>query len=357
MGDNIWNFRKRLKLLAGTSLIALVVFLFFKYVFPLAWPLILAASLAFLLDGPILFFSKKFCRGKKVIAATIIMTIVCALIFGSIALLLYIMLGEITSIISGLERELHSLSKCIDGMCRQTDRIIKLDKGTSIDFLCKCRDNLLDRDSSRLATDAFKHYARPITSKIFFFVAGVIVCLIGAVYASARLEKYRDWRRENIFSGEIMAVHQSLKCLINVYFRVQLIILGINSLACVIVFMIMGNDFAVVLGIAIGVIDALPIFGTGTVLLPWIVIDLVMGKISNAVILLVLYLVTYFVREILESKCLGDRVGIAPFTMLSVIYLGILVYGVMGFILGPISYCIAKALVLHLKSNIENDKL
>lgn len=78
---------------------------------------------------------------------------------------------------------------------------------------------------------------------------------------------------------------------------------------------------------------------------------------ENAVILVVLYIVTYFVREIMESKCMGDRMGIAPFTMLAVIYIGILVYGVVGFILGPISYCIIKALVLYLKSILEHDKL
>ena len=78
------------------------------------------------------------------------------------------------------------------------------------------------------------------------------------------------------------------------------------------------------------------------------------GHVKNAVILVVLYIVTYFVREIMESKCMGDRMGIAPFTMLAVIYIGILVYGVVGFILGPISYCIIKALVLYLKSILEH---
>lgn len=81
------------------------------------------------------------------------------------------------------------------------------------------------------------------------------------------------------------------------------------------------------------------------------------GHVKNAVILVVLYIVTYFVREIMESKCMGDRMGIAPFTMLAVIYIRILVYGVVGFILGPISYCIIKALVLYLKSILEHDKL
>ena len=148
-----------------------------------------------------------------------------------------------------------------------------------------------------------------------------------------------------------------LRNLINVYFRVQLIIMSINIVVCSTAFLMIGNPYAILLGVLTGIIDALPIFGTGTVLIPWAVGSLLFGRVKNAVILVVLYIVTYFVREIMESKCMGDRMGIAPFTMLAVIYIGILVYGVVGFILGPISYCIIKALVLYLKSILEHDKL
>ena len=171
------------------------------------------------------------------------------------------------------------------------------------------------------------------------------------------MEKYRSWRENTIFKDEVGAVHVGLRNLINVYFRVQLIIMSINIVVCSTAFLMIGNPYAILLGVLTGIIDALPIFGTGTVLIPWAVGSLLFGHVKNAVILVVLYIVTYFVREIMESKCMGDRMGIAPFTMLAVIYIGILVYGVVGFILGPISYCIIKALVLYLKSILEHDKL
>lgn len=69
------------------------------------------------------------------------------------------------------------------------------------------------------------------------------------------------------------------------------------------------------------------------------------------------YIVTYFVREIMESKCMGDKMGIAPFTMLMIIFVGILIYGIMGFILGPVSYVIIKALIGYLKTVIERGTL
>lgn len=51
---------------------------------------------------------------------------------------------------------------------------------------------------------------------------------------------------------------------------------------------------------------------------------------------------------------MGDRLGIAPFTMLMVIFTGIMVYGILGFILGPLSYCMMKALIRYFASVLEN---
>ena len=85
--------------------------------------------------------------------------------------------------------------------------------------------------------------------------------------------------------------------------------------------------------------------------------ELVNKNVTSAAVLVSAYVVTYFVREIMESKCLGDKTGIPPFVMLMVIFLGIMIYGIMGFILGPVSYCIMKALILHLKIEIERGTL
>ena len=58
-----------------------------------------------------------------------------------------------------------------------------------------------------------------------------------------------------------------LRTLINVYFRVQLIIMSINIVVCSTAFLMIGNPYAILLGVLTGIIDALPRFGTGTVLI------------------------------------------------------------------------------------------
>ena len=79
-------------------------------------------------------------------------------------------------------------------------------------------------------------------------------------------------------------------------------IMLINSGLCMLAFAILKNPYAIVLGIIIGIIDALPVFGTGTVLIPWILISFLIRNYRYAVILLMAYIITYFVREIMESR-------------------------------------------------------
>mgnify|MGYP003183084896 CR=1 FL=1 len=331
MGENVWDFRKRLTLLLASAVIIAVVFFIFKVLFYYVWPFLLAFCFAVLLQKPIVGLAKLL-REKKMLAASIVVTMVTLIILSVLLYVGYMAFRELKDFIANFDENINSLDGQFKLVCCRIDGWIKLKEGCSYAFFEKCKGIIIDGDGQQM-----------------FF--------IGTIYAAAGIEKYRSWRENTIFKDEVGAVHVGLRNLINVYFRVQLIIMSINIVVCSTAFLMIGNPYAILLGVLTGIIDALPIFGTGTVLIPWAVGSLLFGHVKNAVILVVLYIVTYFVREIMESKCMGDRMGIAPFTMLAVIYIGILVYGVVGFILGPISYCIIKALVLYLKSILEHDKL
>ena len=352
MGENVWDFRKRLTLLVGSVVIIAVVFLIFKVLFYYVWPFLLAFCFAVLLQKPIVGLAKLL-REKKTLAASIVVTMVTIIILSVLLYVGYMAFRELKDFIANFDENIHSLDGSLL-VCRRIDGWIKLKEGCSYAFFEKCKGIIIDGDGQQMFFTIMRKHSVPVITCVMA-VAGLVVCFIGTIYAAAGIEKYRSWRENTIFMT--VSANRGLRTLINVYFRVQLIIMSINIVVCSTAFLMIGNPYAILLGVLTGIIDALPIFGTGTVLIPWAVGSLLFGHVKNAVILVVLYIVTYFVREIMESKCMGDRMGIAPFTMLAVIYIGILVYGVVGFILGPISYCIIKALVLYLKSILEHDKL
>ena len=98
-------------------------------------------------------------------------------------------------------------------------------------------------------------------------------------------------------------------------------------------------------GIGIGVLDALPIFGTGTVLIPWRLICLCMGRWGRALALFALYLICYLIREYLETKLMSNQVGLSPLETLAAVYVGLQLFGFPGFILGPLGLLLIEDLV------------
>ena len=124
--------------------------------------------------------------------------------------------------------------------------------------------------------------------------------------------------------------------------KAQGIIILVVMVLCTAGLWALGNPYFLLLGIVIGLMDALPFIGTGTVLLPMAVFLLFRGNIRLAVGYAGLFLLTYIVREFLEPRMLGAKLGIYPFVMVVVVYAGLYLYGTAGVILGPVTLLTVK---------------
>lgn len=88
--------------------------------------------------------------------------------------------------------------------------------------------------------------------------------------------------------------------------------------------------------LGIGFVDALPIVGSGTVMIPWAVCSALNGNIRLALGLIVIYAIIIISRQLLEPKIVSKKIGIHPIFTLIAMYTGIKVSGVLGMIVGPI---------------------
>lgn len=127
------------------------------------------------------------------------------------------------------------------------------------------------------------------------------------------------------------------------YFKAQFRIMGIVAIILFIGFLILDVDYAVLLAVLIAILDFLPFFGTGTALLPWAVVKLCTGEYQMAVGLVIIYLVSQLVRQLIQPKIVGDSMGINPLQTLFFMYIGFKFYGIAGMILAvPIGLIIMK---------------
>jgi len=354
--QTIWTFRRRMVLLLGSGVIVFLVYLAVRYLFVLASPFIIAYGIALVIEKPVNALAKVF-RGKKALASTLIVTGLTIIIAAAVFYITWLGVAEIKSFIANFEYLFIMVRQKTAGICLDVDGMLGLSDGCSLEFVCSCADRIrriFRNGQPEEVVSSVLRISFPILVNTAVIAGAVIVCLISVVYLSGVLEKIRKWRENSIFREEVCALTLELKKLIQVYFKIELIIMLINAGICIAGLLLIHNPYAVVIGILIGLVDALPFFGTGTVLIPWAVILLLFRNYYAGAVLLSVYVMTYFVREIMESKCMGDRLGIAPFTMLMVIFTGIMVYGILGFILGPLSYCMMKALIRYFASVLEN---
>lgn len=354
-----WTNRQKLQYISGIVIITVSVIAGFKYVFPFVAPFVIAYAVAVMIEKPVNRLARVF-KGRKMIASAVIVILFSAVLCVGIGLAAYFGLAEIKSFIKNYEYNMVTFRQTAARICFNMDGWLGLSDGQCLDFICRCMEKFektVDNGGVSQIMTKVVTISVPAVIKTITVTGSVIICFISVVYLSVVIDNVRDWKKDNVFRMEIKAVSDSLYRLIQVYFKIEALILVINSILCIIALLIIKNPYAVVLGILIGIVDMLPVFGTGTVLLPWALFELVNKNVTSAAVLVSAYVVTYFVREIMESKCLGDKTGIPPFVMLMVIFLGIMIYGIMGFILGPVSYCIMKALILHLKIEIERGTL
>ena len=347
------EYNRKLKYLAGIVVITFSVYVSFKYLLVYVWPFVLGALAALLLEKPVnsiyMWICKRIRLDKrkvhaqrikehriKSIIATIIMLIISVVIIILLAAAVITGANEISDFLKNWDYNTIGIRQQTARICLEADDFLGLDGGC-------CLEKIF-------------HISVPVIKNIVIVAGGLVVGFISVIYLSTDMDEIRTQIRDSVFVEEIRMLWYEVKRLINVYFKVELRIMFINSAISMAAFFIIKSPYAVMLGIIVGVVDALPVFGTGTILIPWMLFNLIMKNFLSAVVVLVTYVITYFVREIMESKCMGDKLGISPFAMLVIIFVGLLVYGIPGFITGPVSFVIIKALVLRLRCVMKMDE-
>jgi len=127
--------------------------------------------------------------------------------------------------------------------------------------------------------------------------------------------------------------------------KAQIILVMISTTITILGLYILKVDYALTLGIICGLLDILPLFGPSLIFIPWIIFSVIMGNISFAMGLLILYVIMIGSRQIFQAKIISQNLGIDPLLTLISIYLGIEIFGFMGLFIGPLVVVIMRALL------------
>ncbi len=117
------------------------------------------------------------------------------------------------------------------------------------------------------------------------------------------------------------------------YFKAQFKIMGVVAVILLVGFFMLHIKYAILWAILIALLDFLPFFGTGTALIPWAVLKVLSGNYKFAVGLVIIYLVSQLVRQLIQPKIVGDTMGLNPLATMVFMYIGYKIGGIVAMII------------------------
>ena len=115
---------------------------------------------------------------------------------------------------------------------------------------------------------------------------------------------------------------------------------------------IFNSSYIVIISVVTAIVDIIPVLGTGTILIPWTVIALILGNYPMAIGVGAMYAIITVIRQIVETKLVAGQLGLPPFVTISAMYIGLKTMGVLGVFIAPIIIIMVKLLndegIIHL---------
>lgn len=340
---------KSLRFLIGAACLAvggLGAWLVLRFLLPWTLPFLIALGLSSLLERPVQLLMNRLhlCRTP---AAALCTTLLAAMLMGGLLLAgwrlwyeFHLFLTRLPTLLSGLP----SLGEKVEDW---SYRFIIAAPPSLQPFLQDSLGELTARSTalggelySALVKGAATVLSALPDAALFLFTTG-----LATFFMSARRPALLSFFRRQAPPAWRPALRNGLlrlKSVLGCWLRAQGLLMLITCCELSVGFLALGVDYPLLLAALTALVDALPVFGTGTVLFPWALGELLAGRTTLALGLLLLYLLASAVRSLLEPRLVGARVGLPPLAALLAMYAGFRAFGVAGMILSPLAAMLLK---------------
>lgn len=329
--------------LAGTVLTVLLVWLVGRPALSLFMPFVLALAAAALLNPLVRRLQKRLGWSRGALSLVTLLVI-----FGAVG-------GLLTLLVRSAVLELVSLAENWEEILAAVEQSV----GQLDDFLQKLAarlpfpvvapdETVLERVMGWLqqwfqtaAPDLgnLTEFAAARAKDVTSFVLALVVFLMGSYFLCADYPYLRTrvlQRMDDPLIGMLGQIKTVALTAFGGYLKAQLLLTVGVFFILLGGFLLTGQSYALLLALGLAVLDFIPIVGSGTVIVPWAIIDLCMGSYGQAAAVMAIWGVVVLFRRVAEPKFVGDQTGLSPIASLISIYVGMRLAGVVGMILGPV---------------------
>ncbi len=328
--------KKILPVLVG----AVCVWLGLKYLLPVALPFLLGAGLALASEPLVGRMAGRLPRGISAgFGVTVTLGAVAVLVYfiGAIA---FAQLKKLAAFMPDLQNAATQATQLAQDFFiqlsdRAPDGVRPMLQRTVLDFF----DN-----GTMLLQQLTQHipgFVGTTLSRVGDGAIGVGTGVLSAFLISARLPELREKLKSKIKAYPALS---RLKRGLGGWLKAQLKLTALTGGILLVGFLVLRIPHAPMWAALVALVDAVPILGTGTVLIPWALISFLKKQTLQGIGLLCIYGAALLTRTVLEPRLVGKQLGLDPLLTLMTLYLGYRFWGILGMLLAPILASLAANL-------------
>ncbi len=313
------------------SLILLIIYVAYKYVFSVTAPILIGLGIAFLLR-PLtrrVSGSGKISKGSSIF----VFFFFCVMVISLITIILSITVSQLMSFLSSLPQIYEDqIEPSLQALTEQWDFISRNYLHMSGSMMEQI--NSIIPEYSGKALSIITSIAGALPDIVLF----LITVILSSMYFTIDYDKITTFLTGLLperTRKKILPFKQFLESTFFNYLKSSFLLMLITIAELFTGFLILGIDYPLPIALGIAILDFLPFFGVGAALVPWIVILLINGNFGLAAGLTVLLAVISIIRSIIEPKILGKNIGVHPLAVLVFVYVGYKLFGLLGILTAP----------------------
>lgn len=318
-----------------------------KFLLPVALPFVLGGVLAMAAE-PVVAFGQRRLRLKRGLSAGVGVAVTLVLLIGLVSFVGAVAVKELTELASfdmeqSVEQGLTLLQNWLSGAARQAPQGVRPLLERTVDNFFADGTAMMERVSQRVPAAV-----SAVLGWVPDGLLGIGTGVLAAFFLSARLPQLKAWVRTQLrkppfdrIMPALGRVRRALGGWLTAQLKLALVTFGILAVG----FLLLGIPYGVLWAVPVALVDAVPLLGTGTVLVPWALVCLLQGNTVRFFGLLAVYASAAVTRTVLEPKLVGKHLGLDPLVTLGALYAGYRVWGFLGLVIAPMAAAAVKSIM------------
>lgn len=317
------------------AIVAVIGFVAFKNLFGLLFPFVLGFFIAFSLRPLIEWINVKTDINNSLIAVIVLIGFYAIIGTGLffIILKLFTMLQTLFEDIPSMYAA--EIQPLINQFTEWARNIIFKINPEIVDFIQQFDKNIFDQLGGvvREFSSGAINVLTSMVKKLPTFIIGFLFTVISSIFITIDYRNITGFLN-NQLTGKNRTLFLAIKrngidVVVN-FMKAYAILLGVTFVESAIGLTLLGMKNAIGISLIIAAVDILPVLGTGTILVPWSIIEFFNGNIGDAIGLIIIYGIITVIRQFLEPRVVGESIGLYPLVTLISMFLGVNLFGFWG---------------------------